>query len=259
MIDERLARGYARQMLRDIKPLATATNKAIDKLYENYSRNRKGQARAIMRLSKKHKTTISSIIPQWHGNSSTANIIYWYCMSGGVENTDYVDKDSLVLLVANFESTRNKRTLNNTMGPVGLCTHAIRRWIERDLTLPEYDLGQWLSHLKPIIIPAFVLIREAYDSKDLTTYLHRPVALPTLGGLFVGFIISAGDESGDSYFQIAVRSFYGQHELDEDLQKLHTRLLNDYEETVVAHEAYGWDRLWQGQKPSLLEALKGAA
>ena len=145
MIDERLARGYARQMLRDIKPLATATNKAIDKLYENYSRNRKGQARAIMRLAKKHKTTISSIIPQWHGNSSTANIIYWYCMSGGVENTDYVDKDSLVLLVANFESTRNKRTLNNTMGPVGLCTHAIRRWIERDLTLPEYDLGQWLS------------------------------------------------------------------------------------------------------------------
>ena len=90
---------------------------------------------------------------------------------------------------------------------------------------------------------------------DLTTYLHRPVALPTLGGLFVGFIISAGDESGDSYFQIAVRSFYGQHELDEDLQKLHTRLVDDCEKPIAAHENYGWDRLWQGQRSSLLEAI----
>ena len=52
---------------------------------------------------------------------------------------------------------------------------------------------------------------------------------------------------------------YGQHELDEDLQRFHAKLLDDSEETIAAHEAYGWDRLWRGQEPSLLKALKGAA
>jgi len=127
MIDERLARGYARQMLRDIKPPAQATIKSIEKLYDNYSHNRRGQERGLMRLSKKHRAIISSIIPQWYGSRSTANIIYWTCMSGSVENTNYMDKDSLVPLVATFESTRNGKTFNNTMGPVGLCNHAICR------------------------------------------------------------------------------------------------------------------------------------
>jgi len=256
MIDERLARGYARQMLRDIKPPATATGKAIDKLYENYSHNRKGQARALRRLSKKHKV----IALTSHNDKGTANITHWSNSFHIVENTEYKEDDSLVTLSAVLESTRNGKTFNsNIIGPFTLCTHAIRRWIERDLTLPEYELGQWLSHLKPIIIPAFSLIRAAYDSKDLTTYLHRPVALPTTGGLFVGFIVGAGqnreDGGRDLYLQIAVRSFYGQLELDEDLQKLHNRLLDDYENPIAAHENYGWDRLWQGQRSALLEAI----
>jgi len=257
MIDERLAKGYARQMLREIRPLATATGKAIDKLYDNYSYNRKGQTRAIMRLSKKHKVIAFSTRED---NDGTTNIIYWSNSFHTVENTEYREDDSLVTLSAVLESTRNGKTFNgNIMGPFSLCTHAIRRWIERDLTLPEYDLGQWLSHLKPIIISAIMLTRAAYDSKDLTTYLHRPVALPTLGGLFVGFMVGAGQDREDGgrtlQLQIAVRSFYGQHELDEDLQQLHARLLDDYEKPIAAHEDYGWDRLWQGQKSALLDAI----
>ena len=243
-------------MLRDIKPPAQATDKAIDRLYDNYSRNHKGQARAIMRLSKKHKTIIAST----HRDKGITEVIYWSNASYIVENTKYMDEDSLVTFIASLESTRKGKELTkNIIGPVNLCTHAIRRWIERDLTLPEYDLWQWVNLLTPIIIPAFVLNRAACDSKDLATYLHRPVALPTLGGLFVGFIVDADIErevgGRASQFQIAVRSFYGQHELDEDLQKLHTRLLDDCENPIAAHENYGWDRLWQGQRSSLLEAI----
>ena len=73
MIDERLAKRYARQMLRDIKLPTIATNRAIDKLYDNYSHNRKGQARAISRLSKKHKV----IALTTHNDNGTANIIRW--------------------------------------------------------------------------------------------------------------------------------------------------------------------------------------
>ena len=188
MIDERLAKGFARQMLRDIKPPAQATDKAIDRLYDNYSRNHKGQARAIMRLSKKHKTIIAST----HRDKGITEVIYWSNASYIVENTKYMDEDSLVTFMAILKSTRNEKNLaKNIIGPVNLCTHAIRRWIERDLTLPEYDLWRWVNHLTPIIIPAFVLIRAARDNQD---YLHRPVALPTLGGLFVGFIVVADIE-----------------------------------------------------------------
>ena len=257
MIDERLAKGYARQMLRDIKPPAKATGKAIDRLYDNYSRNRKGQARAIKRLSKKHEAVISSTTPR--GDRGTAKIIYWSDASYTVESSDYQDKDSLDLVMVTFESTRNGKTFNNIMGPVSLCTHAIRRWIERDLALPKYDLWQWLSHLRPIIIPAFLLNRVAHDNQDLS-YLYRPVALPTFGGLFVGFIVTKGQDLEDGgcvrYFHIALRSFYGQLELDEDLQRFHAKLLDDGEETIAAHEEYGWDRLWQGQESALLEAMR---
>lgn len=46
MIDEKLARGYARQLLRDIEQPAIEAAKAIDNLYETYTPNRKGQCAA---------------------------------------------------------------------------------------------------------------------------------------------------------------------------------------------------------------------
>ena len=111
MIDERLAKGYARQMLRDIKLPARATGKAIDKLYSNYGYTRKGHARAISRLSKKHKV----IALTTHNDKGTANIIYWSNSTYIVENTEYKEDDVLVTLLAILESTRKSKTLKNNI------------------------------------------------------------------------------------------------------------------------------------------------
>ena len=112
---------------------------------------------------------------------------------------------------------------------------------------------------------AFILRWAADDSEDLDQYLYRPVALPTWNGLFVSFLVLANGPACDLQWQAAARSFYGPHELDDDLQRLHARLLDvaqgeisttGEEEVIAAHETYGWDRLWSGQESALLQVLK---
>ena len=265
MIDEKLARGYARQFLRDIEQPAVAAAKAIDKLYENFTPNRKGQMRQLTRLQKSHKNIITDIIPVRKGGKSDTVILYWSRMSFDVNETDYAEANTLSSIITVLHTTRRAIDILTSCGPLSLSHHALQRWIERDNTLPNYDMTSWLQHLQPALNIAFILRWAADDSEDLDQYLYRPVALPTWNGLFVSFLVLANGPAGDLQWQAAARSFYGPHELDDDLQRLHARLLDvaqgeisttGEEEVIAAHETYGWDRLWSGQESALLKALK---
>jgi len=258
MIDERLARGLTRRLLRDLAQPIDRLERDVDRLWGRPPTNATAQRRAVRRLGRRHAPVALGGRATRDGGRHLLVLPHWTLSDLATADEGYVEP-VLATSTAALDVDRQQIEAQDLPGPVSLAHHAIRRMVERDQTLPAYSWRSWLEHLAPAVLVAGHL-RNAADDAD---WLGRPVALPTAGGLFVCFMIGArSDAAHGACFEISAHSFYGPHELDPAHQALQAALLaaRTPEALVAAHEAYGpgWRALWNGAAPKLLRAAGDA-
>jgi len=248
MVDEKLAKGLARRFLHDLGNRLPGAIDDLDALIEKAPRNLKGMRRRIDRLERRHHPVVGPILCTREAGAVRAIVPYWRLAGLAVVGGDYKQSGSLTSAGAIVEVSRGGVETRSIDGPVMVHQHALGRLIERDTALPPYDLAAWLQHLTPALMIAIGLSKHAIADHD-----QRAVALPTRGGLFVGFLLKVGG------WCVSCHSFLGFHELGEPEQRLHADLLaaceaDDIAAVMAIHDAHR--PLWLGERPMLLRAAK---
>ena len=255
-MDEKLAKGLTKRFLNELLPPMEALYRDIDNLCASPPSNQKNQRRTLQRLEKKHSPLLTIGSVHRSGGQRSLVFPYWMCIDIAASGADYVEKHVLSTEIMRLCVARKGVDMEVIAGPLILTRHALQRMAERDLRLPTYSWKAWLRHLQPAFQTALLITYSADPS-----WAHRPIALPTRGGLFVAFLVGQTRETTGRHTLIAsCHSFYGQHELNVPQQKLHADFLvaKDEGDMIAIHEAYGWDKLWAGTRPKLLRVAEEA-
>jgi hypothetical protein len=251
MTDEKLARGLGKRFLNELGTRLPAATEDLDELIERAPRNIKGMKRRIARLERRHRPLIGPILCKREAGTTRTIVPCWRISGLAVVGGDYEESGSLISSAAIVEVDRTGVGVRHVDGPVVIHRHALRRLIERDLTLPPYSFESWLAHLNPALTIAIGLAKLAEPDRN-----QQPIALPTRGGLFIAFLLRV--ERG---WCASCHSFVGQHELGEPEQHLHADLLaacpDDFDMAMALHDAHG--PLWTGERPMLLRATNQKA
>lgn len=250
-MDEKLARGYARRLVNEVRrPSAEFYKKVTTYCRASKSISEKGSYRQFRKLTKENNPVVSIALMKRMKGKVTTHIVMWGC--GETETEGYFEDNSLMTATLIHKVTRQGAEFKTFGGPLSISIHALARMIERDQTLPDYNLKMWLDHLTEATNVALVFTQAVPEDFQSIASL----ALPTKGGLFVSFLVPVNFYGNFSY-EISARTFLGQHEMNEEEQLLHHKLLNthDPEEFAGAHEEYGVEKLWRGKRPALIEKL----
>ena len=251
-MDDRLAKGLSRRLHDEsFKQVHTFLDIYLKKhLLNKFPTNYRSCQRFVSRMVKKFPHLIHHVAVEKVPGGYLLSLQHLDHASLGVKKAD---EPLYKLLRSSTETLRYKKGRQpqfDFKDSMSITHHAVARWIERDRTLPKYNTNEYLVCLKlPAIQSRMTLdvLEQIHKEKQL---IH-PIGIATRGGLFLGYTeyFNATTESGGVYRELQrtmmLHTFYGQHEMDVELQAFHQDLLmaQTHEDILDALSKVGVEKL----------------